>query len=114
MVALVQSSLRYSEPAQGEWRIVGRQGQAAVEARRWDHSIAARRQPRLRLTLQDLSMEGVSAQSDVPLMPGERISFRLPRESGVGTWEAFGRVIRCEPGGMGYRLAVAFDALPAA
>jgi hypothetical protein len=115
MVALAQSSLCYAEPAQENRRVFGRRRlHSTVEARRWDHSIAARRRPWLMLELYDLSLGGVSALSEVPLMAGEHISFHLPVESGLGTWEAFGRVIRCEPGGLGYRVAVEFDSLPAA
>jgi hypothetical protein len=29
-------------------------------------------------------------------------------------WDAVGRVLRCDPSGLGYRVAVEFDPLPAA
>ena len=36
-----------------------------------------------------------------------------PKEQTNG-WDAFGRVIRCEPTSLGYRVAVEFDRMPAA
>lgn len=115
MVALAQTAHLEETDGREDRRIFGRRRlNTCVEARRWDHSINARRQPWLKLDLRDLSLGGVSAFSDMPVMPGERISFNLPPQSGLGTWHAFGRVIRCEPSGVGYRVAVEFDSLPAA
>ena len=85
-----------------------------VEARRLDHSLAALRQPALKLALHDLSYGGLCAVSDTPLAPGERVSVFVPSAGRGGGWNAYGRVVRCAPSGMGYRVAVEFDPLPAA
>ncbi len=85
-----------------------------VESRRVDHSIEAQRSPRLTLTLRDLSLGGLSAISDVPVNKGERLAVYFPPEGYQRGWDAAGRVIRCQPSGTGYRVALAFDPLPMA
>ena len=87
---------------------------AEVEARRLDHSLEALRKPALKLALHDLSYGGLCALSDTPLAAGERVSVFVPSTGLTGGWNAYGRVIRCNPSGMGYRVAVEFDPLPAA
>jgi hypothetical protein len=87
---------------------------AEVDARRLDHSLAALRRPALKLALHDLSYGGLCALSDTPLTAGERVSVFVPPNGLSGGWNAYGRVIRCMPSGMGYRVAVEFDPLPAA
>jgi hypothetical protein len=87
---------------------------ALVEGLRCDHSVPARQQPQLTLALRDLSLGGLSAISDTPVNPGERLAVYFPPQGTRGGWDASGRVLRCSPSGMGYRLAVEFDALPAA
>src|SRR3954452_24895074 len=87
---------------------------ARIEARRMDHSIDARRQPNLSLALRDLSIGGLSAIIDVPLRRGERVSVFFPPQGISRGWDAFGKVVRCEPSATGYRLAMEFDPLPAA
>ena len=87
---------------------------ASVESRRLDHSIPARQQPQLTLSLRDLSVGGLSAVSQLPLVKGERVAVYFPPEGIQRGWDACGRVIRCEPAAMGYRVDVEFDPLPAA
>ena len=87
---------------------------AQVEGKRLDHSITARISPRLNLALRDLSFGGLSAISDTPLGRGERLSVIFPPLGHNRGWDAYGRVIRCEPSSIGYRIAVEFDPLPAA
>ena len=87
---------------------------AQVEGVRLDHTLSALQRPALRLLLNDVSYGGLSALSDTPLAAGERVSVRVPSNSLSGGWNAYGRVIRCTPSGMGYRVAVEFDPLPAA
>jgi hypothetical protein len=87
---------------------------ALVEGMRVDHSLPALQQPHLTLTLRDLSLGGLSAISDTPVQPGERVAVYFPPQGSRGGWDASGRVIRCAPSGMGYRVAVEFDALPLA
>jgi len=85
-----------------------------VEARRHDHTISAHRNPHLSLALRDLSYGGLCASSDIPLDAGERISIFFPPNGPNRGWDAYGRVIRCQPSTFGYRIAVQFDSLPAA
>ena len=51
-----------------------------VTGRRLDHSVVARRQPVLSLNLRDVSLGGLSARTETPLAPGERIAVSFPRE----------------------------------
>ena len=86
-----------------------------VEGRRLDHSIEARQMPQLSLQLKDVSLGGIAALSSTPVGRGERITVFFPPEGPARGWDAYGRIIRCEPSAAGgYRLAVAFDPLPAA
>ncbi len=86
-----------------------------VEGKRLDHSIDARQQPQLSLMLRDVSLGGLSAMTDRPVSRGERVSVFFPPEGPSRGWDAYGRVIRCDASQAGgYRLAVAFDPLPAA
>ena len=87
---------------------------AHVEARRMDHSVEARRQPQISLALRDLSIGGLSALTDIPLNRGERVAVFFPPQGISRGWDAYGKVIRCEPSATGYRLAMEFDPIPAA
>ena len=88
---------------------------ARVEGRRLDHTIEARQQPQLSLSLRDVSLGGLSALSATAVGRGERITVFFPPQGPARGWDAYGRVIRCEPAMTGgYRVAVAFDPLPAA
>jgi hypothetical protein len=86
----------------------------AVVGRRLDHSVVARRQPVLELSLRDVSVGGLSAVTGTPLTPGERIAVAFPPEGLRLGWDARGRVIRCEPTMDGYRVAVEFESTPSA
>jgi hypothetical protein len=86
----------------------------SVQGYRMDNTVTARKAPQLNLTLRDISIGGLSAISPTPLESGERISVVFPPQSGRVGWDAFGRVIRCEPSVMGYRVALQFDMLQAA
>jgi hypothetical protein len=86
-----------------------------VQGKRLDHSIDARQQPQLSFMLRDVSLGGLAAVSDTPVGRGERITVFFPPEGPARGWDAYGRIIRCEPSQTGgYRVAVAFDPLPAA
>jgi c-di-GMP-binding flagellar brake protein YcgR len=85
-----------------------------VQGMRLDHSINARQQPHISLTLRDLSLGGCSALSEQPLQNGERVSLFFPAQGIQRGWDAYGRVLRCSPSTFGYRVAVEFDPLPAA
>jgi hypothetical protein len=115
MVALVQASKRIPPRRQIDRRLFSREAvHLEAEARRLDHSVAAYRQPRISLAVRDLSAGGMSALSLVPLSKGEHVGVCFPGEQAGGVWDAFGRVVRCEPSALGYRVAVEFDPLPAA
>jgi hypothetical protein len=92
---------------------------ATVEGKRIDHTLPALRAPHVTLALRDLSLGGLSAISPMPLERGERLTVSFPpvrlAEGQVrGGWDACGRVVRCDANALGYRVAVEFDALPAA
>jgi hypothetical protein len=87
---------------------------AEVQGRRLDNTLAALRQPVLRMSLRDVSAGGLCALSDTPITAGERVTISVPGRGIFGGWDAYGRVIRCSPSGTGYRVAVEFDRLPAA
>jgi hypothetical protein len=116
MVALLKMPTRNIAEAEGaERRMFPRRDVCTrVTSRRLDHSVCARQMPFLSLTVRDLSLGGLSAASTMPLEAGERLSFAFPADHGLNGWDAVGRVIRCQPIGSGYRVAVEFDPLPAA
>src|SRR5262245_45866695 len=87
---------------------------ARIDGMRHDNTIEALRQPQPSLALRDLSLGGLSAISQTPLGPGERLTVFFPPQETNRGWDAYGRVLRCEPSGFGYRVAVEFDPLPAA
>jgi hypothetical protein len=103
------------EPEGAERRIFPRKEmQARVQGKRLDHTIPARREPHLNLSLRDVSMGGLSAISQTPVESGERVSVFFPPQGIQRGWDAFGRVIRCQPSSFGYRIAVEFDPIPLA
>lgn len=85
-----------------------------VQVRRLDHTVMARQNPHLSMQLRDVSVGGCCALSDQPISAGERLTIALPAKGIGGGWHAFGKVIRCTPSATGWRVAVEFDALPAA
>jgi hypothetical protein len=115
MVALLKMPLQ-NEAADGSDRRLfpRRETHINVMGRRLDHSIKAHRFPHLSLAMRDVSLGGLSAIAHTPLDRGERLAVSLPPEDGREGWDAQGRVIRCEPGAVGYRVAVEFDPLPMA
>jgi hypothetical protein len=84
-----------------------------VEARRLDHTLRARRMPHVRATDSRLHLNGLSITLDEPLAPGEHLAL-LVCGSRRRRWQAHGRVTSCQPVGDGYRIAIAYDLLPAA
>ena len=85
-----------------------------VHGRRLDHSVDARREPFLYFDMKDVSVGGLLATSQTALQVGERVAVFFPPEGASRGWDAYGRVLRVHPAQHGYRVAVAFDALPAA
>lgn len=88
-----------------------------VGGRRLDHSVNAMREPLLNLSLNDVSVGGLKAESQTRLSLGERVTVFFPPQAGSRGWDAYGRVIRVEAAaipGAACTVAVAFDAYPAA
>ena len=113
MVALLKMPAPFLKP--DERRNFPRKDiQARVEGKRLDHSIPARQQPHVSLSLRDLSLGGLSAISEMPLGAGERVAVFFPPQGPSRGWDAYGRVIRCDPSSLGFRIAVEFDPLPMA
>jgi PilZ domain len=116
MVAILEMPSRLKlVPADSDRRLFTRkEDHRQITARRLDHSVEARRNPDLSLAMHDLSVGGVGAITDVPVESGERIAIFVPGDERSMSWHMQGRVVRCESSGTGYRLGVAFDAMPAA
>jgi len=115
MVAVLKMPTRFTEEATAERRMFPRKEcHARVEGKRHDNTIQARQQPHLSLALRDLSLGGLSAISNIALEAGERLTVFFPPQGPNRGWDAYGRVIRCDPSSFGFRLAVEFDPLPAA
>jgi hypothetical protein len=119
MVALLKKPNPFTEHADkqsgADRRVFPRKEvHAHIEGKRMDHSLAAMRQPHLGLALRDLSLSGLSAISQLPLERGERLTVFFPPQGMQRGWDAYGRVLRCEASGFGYRVALEFDPLPAA
>lgn len=115
MVATLQMPRRIESKKGAERRIFPRKVvHTRVDGVRMDHTIQAHREPQVSLALRDLSLGGISAISQTPMDAGERLTVYFPPQGATRGWDAYGRVIRCEPSGVGYRVAVEFDPLPAA
>lgn len=115
MVALMKMPASMPTDSWAERRMFPRKEcHATVQGNRIDHTIEARQMPRMNLMLRDLSLGGLSAICDHPLSKGEKLTVFFPKEGLMRGWDALGRVIRCDPSGLGYRVAVEFDPLPAA
>lgn len=84
-----------------------------AEAMRIGNTLSAHRQPTLELAVRDLSEGGLAAMTNLPLEAGERIAMYFPSHMGQHVYDLYGRVIRCEPRGESYRIALQFDALAA-
>ena len=85
-----------------------------VEGKRLDHSVPARQTPHISLSLSDLSFGGLAAISDQPMNAGERVAVFFPPQGAARGWDAYGRIVRCDPGHFGYRVGIEFDPLPLA
>jgi len=115
MVALLKMPNRITPDEANDRRVfVRKPANQSVEGLRIDHTVTARQQPRLTLHLRDLSLGGLSALSETPLLRNECVAVSFPRQGLTAGWSAVARVLRCEPSAMGYRIAMEFDALRAA
>jgi len=84
-----------------------------AEAIRIGNTISAHRHMSLDLQVNDFSDGGLAATAEVPLELGERIAMFFPSHLGQHVYDLVGRVIRCEPSGIDYQIALAFDAMAA-
>ena len=110
MAVLFKMPKPYSALSPEEKRIFPRKEvHADIETNRTDHTIRAHREPKVTMALRDLSLGGMSAISPTPLNSGEKLTVFFPPLGSHGGWDAVGRVIRCSPSAMGYRVAVEFD-----
>src|SRR3954454_23513806 len=115
MVALLRNPSEMTLAPSAERRMFTRtESRGSAHVRRLDHSLPALRVPRLDLSLRDISIGGCAANTETPLLRGERVAISFPSKGFGGGWDAVGRVIRCEPSSFGYRVAVEFESLPAA
>jgi hypothetical protein len=115
MVALLEKTPPLFKIDPAERRLFERkENHTRVEGRRLDHSIPARQFPHLSFALNDLSLGGLSATSETAIERGERVAVFFPPQGGQRGWDAYGRVLRCDAGHFGYRVAVEFDPIPAA
>lgn len=116
MVALLKMPPRVSaDHGQDDRRLFPRKEvNKSAAGRRVDNTLDARQFPNLTLHLRDLSLGGLSAISPAPLAKGEKLIVFFPKEGNFGGWDAMGRVIRCEPSTLGYRVAMEFDPIPMA
>jgi len=115
MVALLKMPDFVSDESGAERRMFDRTpASGRVQGHRMDHTISARRNPRLMFDLRDLSIGGMKAMADDPLENGEHVSVTFPRKGLVPAWNASGRVIRCMPSPVGYQIALEFEPLLAA
>ena len=113
MVAILKMPDTLKEPSGAERRVFPRKEiHARVEGRR--EIAPAHQNPHLSLALRDLSLGGISAISQIALNKNEGLTVFFPPQGTNRGWDAYGRVIRCEPSGFGYRIAVEFDPVPMA
>ncbi len=118
MVALLKMPAPFKDTFKMDPRerrmFVRKETHGRLEGKRMDHSIPARQSPHVSLALRDLSLGGMAAISDQPLNAGERVTVFFPPQGVNRGWDAFGRVIRCDQGHFGYRIALEFDPIPMA
>ncbi len=85
-----------------------------TEARRMDNSLLAQRNPKMSLTIIDVSEGGLSAISRSPVEAGERLLVLFPDDCAPIGGRVFGKVIRCRATAEGWKIAMRFDFTPAA
>ncbi len=115
MVALLDRPMRLVPDSGADRRMFPRKEMKVVaRGKRLDHSVPARQDPRLSLSIRDVSMGGLSAIIEKPIVPGEKLNVFFPASDSSRPWDAIGHVLRCDPSGAGYRIAVEFDPIPIA
>ena len=116
MVALLKMPNRFaaSKKAAERRAFPRKETHVRIEGKRLDHTLDACKQPHVSLAMRDLSVGGLSAISDTPMHEGERVTVFFPPQGMMRGWDAYGRVVRCDPSSFGYRVALEFDTLPAA
>src|SRR5690242_19731927 len=113
MVAILKLPVSLREPSGAERRVFPRKEiHARIDGRR--EQAEQHQNPHLSPHLRDLSLGGLSAISQIALNKDEKLTVFFPAQGSSRGWDAYGKVIRCEPSGLGYRVAVAFDPVPLA
>jgi len=69
---------------------------------------------RLHLEVQDLSLSGLSALVEQPIVKNSRMAVFFPPQHPCQGALASGKVIRCERTADGYRISIEFDRFPSA
>ena len=80
-----------------------------VQGLRLDHTLYAKREPVVHLTICDVSSGGLCAISQSPLAVGEHVAVFFPPEGTSRGWDAHGRVLRVEAQRLGWRIGVSFE-----
>jgi hypothetical protein len=115
MVALLRMPRIDSGESWAERRMFERtSAEGVAQGHRLDHTVQARRNPRIAMNLRDLSLGGLAAVAKDPLERGESVAVTFPQRGLGPAINAIGRVIRCEPSPYGYQVAIEFEPLLAA
>jgi hypothetical protein len=69
---------------------------------------------RVNMDVEDLSLGGLSAVIDQPLVCGSRLAVFFPPQHDCRGALAAGKILRCQPAPQGYRISLEFDRFPSA
>ncbi|HSU66429.1 MAG TPA: PilZ domain-containing protein [Tepidisphaeraceae bacterium] len=86
----------------------------SLEGRTNDGTVRANSGGRVTLQVNDLSLGGLSASVDQPLVRGSRLAVFFPPQRQCEGTLASGKVLRCDPANGAYRIRVEFDRYPSA
>jgi hypothetical protein len=115
MVAMLNKPWMRMEDKESDRRMFNRApAEGTAQGHRMDHTIEARRNPRLSMQLRDVSLGGLAAVTDQPIQRGEQLSVTFPKRGLAPAFNACGRVVRCEATPFGYRIGIEFEPLLAA
>lgn len=85
-----------------------------LEGRTNTGAVDAALRGRIKMEVDDLSLGGLSAVIDQPLVCGSRLAVFFPPQHTCRGALAAGKVLRCQRGPKGYRISVEFDRFPCA
>ena len=84
----------------------------SLEGRTNDGTVKVTSGGRVHLEVEDLSLGGLSACVDQPLVRGSRLAVFFPPQRACEGTLASGKVLRCERTPDGYRIGLEFDRYP--